>query len=62
MIDLVGMKIKEHLPKKVEKKPIQAYIPAELFEAVQKQIKKDDVSLTDLLVACLRAYLDESKK
>jgi hypothetical protein len=56
------MKIRDYLPRKVAKKPIMANVPADLLAQVQKQLEKDGITLTDLLIASLKSYLDDSKK
>lgn len=54
------MKITKHLPKgKGEVGLVQARVPIELKEQVAKILDEEGVSWNDLIIACLKSYVEE---
>lgn len=57
-----NVSVRDHLKK--EKEPIKRValrVPESLYANVEKQRRADGVSWNSLLIACLEAYLQESK-
>lgn len=53
--------ITDYIPTEEEKVLIQAKIDKSLHTAVKAQLDKDGLGWTDIMVASLKKYLDESK-
>tara|TARA_R100001086_G_scaffold248358_1_gene185099 strand:- start:2846 stop:3037 length:192 start_codon:yes stop_codon:yes gene_type:complete len=54
------MKITKHLPKgKGEIGLVQARVPIELKDQVGKILETEGVSWNDLIIACLKSYVEE---
>ena len=53
------MNIKKYLPRKVERKLIQARIEADLYEKLRAKLKKENVEIQDFFEAAAKAYLLE---
>lgn len=57
------MNIHKHLPKSVgETRTVAVKIPAELKDRVAEMIKSEGVSWNDLIIACLKAYVEETER
>jgi hypothetical protein len=53
------MNIKKHLPRKADRKLIQARIEVGLYQKLRVRLKKDDVDIKDFFEAAAKAYLEE---
>lgn len=53
------MSIAKHLPQREEVVPLQVRIPESLREAVEQARQEDGYTLSDIVVAGLKQYLEE---